>query len=329
MSKDITNANNLIVNDCLTLFDDQFTVSDFEALVERTEGSSVDTLESTKEVVKKAFQKKEDDPKYVLDVDRDLLDSIEKGEVQLVTAKNGEIFAQLRGDNGKFGKPLPIKKELEKEGITTDELKLALQMEAIKDQLKSLLEGMKNLESSVQDVLQGQRNDRIGLYYSGLSLYLEARSIGDEFLKKQLIGQALKSINDANAQIIQDIRSNVEYLMTKQYRGSKDGMKKIDERLTTIQQCYEIVRRAALLKAFIYHENNELPAMLTSVEEYGRFIEKIIVPYVGELSELDTSVKVIDKGTWKQISNTFSDCSNIRVQIENRDTFMLSAGGNN
>ena len=325
MAKEITVAENYMVNDCLTLFDEQFSVDEFKSLVERTEDHSKHTLDSTREAVEKAFKKREADPKYVLDTD--VTKSIERGDIQLVTSKTGEVYAQIRGEDGRFGKRLPIQRELEDEGISADELKLALQMEAIKEQLNALIEGMKDLESSVHDVIQGQRNDRIGLYYSGLSLYIEAKSVNDEYLKKQLIVQSLKSINDANAQVIQDIRSNIEYLMTQQYRNSKDRIKKIDEHLSAIQQCYEVVRRASFLKAFIYHDSNEITAMLTAIQEYGRFVEKLIIPYVGELNELDTSVRTFQKGSWQQIANTFNGCSEIRNQIENRNTFMLSAGG--
>ena len=89
---------------------------------------------------------------------------------------------------------MPIKEELKEEGISVNQLQLALQIDAIKKQLESIIEGMKEIEGKVTYVIQGQRNDRIGLFYSGLSLYVEAMNTSDPYLKKQLISQALKSM---------------------------------------------------------------------------------------------------------------------------------------
>ena len=313
----------------LALFDEQFAVADFEALIEKTESDSESVLSSARRAVYNAYDRNQDNPKYVLDISDDIAKKIDNGEIQLVTY-DGEVFAQLRDEKGRYGKRLPIKKDLEEEGVSAEQVQMALQMEAIKAQLKSIINSMKELEVYVKDVLQGQRNDRIGLYYSGMSLYLEASATRDEFLRKQLISQAIKSLNDANSQMIQDIRTSIEYLMTKKFRhskNSKERMEKIDEHLAIIQQCCGVVFKSACLKAIIYSSSKELDAMLVSIEEYGRFVEKLIVPYVGELSELDSSVKLISKGSWGQMAETFIGCKNIREQISRRDTFLLSSGG--
>ena len=314
--------------DMTTLFDEQFAVAKFEALIEKSENDSESILDSAKQAVHNAYEREQDNPKYVLDISDDVAAKIDSGEIQLVTYGD-EVFAQLRDEKGRYGKRLPIKKDLEAEGVTTEELRLALQMEAIKEQLKSIIKGMKELEDYVKDVLEGQRNDRIGLYYSGISLYLEACATKDEYFRKQLIAQAIKSLNDANSQMIQEARSSVEYLVTKQFRKSKDRMKKIDEHLAITQQCCGVIFKAACMKAIIYNNCKEVDAMLVAIEEYGHFVENLIVPNVGELSELDPSVKLISTGSWNQIADTFTGCKKIREQITERDTFLLSAGGVN
>ena len=50
-------------------------------------------------------------------MDSDILDSIENGDLKLVTSKDGNIYAQLRNSNGKFGKRLPIKKNLKNQRL--------------------------------------------------------------------------------------------------------------------------------------------------------------------------------------------------------------------
>ena len=77
--------------------------------------------------------------------------------------------------------------------------------------------------------------------------------------------------------------------MNEQYKSTKQKVQKIEEHLSAIRQCYDIVFRAAFLKAWIYQQNGEIGAMVTAIDEYGRFIEKLVVPYAGKLSELDSS----------------------------------------
>ena len=146
-------------------------------------------------------------------------------------------------------------------------------------------------------------------------------------MRKQLTAQAIKSLNDANSQMIQEARSSIEYLVTKQFRKSKDRMKKIEEHLSIVQQCCGAIFRAACMKAIVYNNCGEIDAMLVAIEEYGRFVEKLIVPNVGELSELDSSVKLISKGPWMQIADTFSGCKDMRNQIAGMNTFLLTSGG--
>lgn len=174
------------MGDLTVLFDEQFAVADFEALIEKSEIDSESILDSAKHAVHNAYEREQDNPKYVLDISDDIAAKIDSGEIQLVTYGD-EVFAQLRDEKGRYGKRLPIKKDLEEEGISAEQLRMALQMEAIKEQLKSIIDGMRELEGYVKDVLEGQRNDRIGLYYSGLSLYIEACATNDEYFRKQLI----------------------------------------------------------------------------------------------------------------------------------------------
>ncbi|NCC02161.1 MAG: hypothetical protein EOM34_16145 [Clostridia bacterium] len=326
MGKETPKEVNVTINSCLSLFDEQFDIEDFNASLEHTSVETESVLNSTRAAVYKAFND-EENANYVVDMDQEMKAALDSGKIELVANDSGELFAQLRNGNGRFGKRLPIKKELEDAGISADMLQMALQMEAIKAQLQTILEGMKEIEGRVTDVIQGQRNDRIGLFYSGLSLYVESKSIKDELLRKQITAQALKSISDANSQMIQDIRTSVEYLITEQYLNSKKIKENIKEHLSIINQCYDVVYRAAFLKATIYQENGEIASMLTAIDEYGRFVERMIVPYAGKLSELDESNKFIETGTWGTIANTLTGCRELKEQISNSNTYYLSMEG--
>ena len=80
-------------------------------------------------------------------MDSDILDSIENGDLKLVTSKDGNIYAQLRNSNGKFGKRLPIKKELEESGVTVAELQMALQVKTIEEQLHKIVAVLEDIDT--------------------------------------------------------------------------------------------------------------------------------------------------------------------------------------
>ncbi len=315
--------------DFLSMFDEQFSIDDFDRAIQSGKEESNAIISKARAAIKNAYNDSEESFHYEVSMTEEMKQAIDSGEVSLVTSKDGLIYAQLRGEKGKFGKPLPIEKQLENQGITVEQLQLALQMEAIRSQLESMISTLKNIEGRVTDIIQGQHNDRIGLFYSGLSLFAEASCVSDDILKTQLYSQSLKALSDANAQVIQEIRSCIEYLVTKQYTGRKDYDKQIEEHLASISKCYDVVYRSTFLKAAIYHEKNEIPAMLTAIDEYGRFVEKLIIPYAGMLSELDKNEKFIEKGAWGKIASTLSVCGEMRKQLNSQEPLMLSMKGEN
>ncbi len=317
-----------VVPDALSLFDEQFSIKDLQKAISRDERSADSIMTSIRKAVKEAAgraSEEEQEPRYIVDFDEATKQKLAAGEIKLDTRSTGEIYAQLRDQNGHYGKKLPIKEELLEQDVSMEDVELVLQMDVIRDQLKDIISALSSIEGQITEVIRGQQNDRLGLFYSGLSLYMEARVIGDEALKKQITAQALKSLSDANAQMIQEIRTSVEYLANEEYRHSRRSLEKIDEHLSIIHQCYDIVYRAAFLKAAIYHENKEIPAMLAAIDEYGRFVDKMVVPVAGKLTELDRESQFIEAGTWGKICNTLKGCRELKEQITKKHTYYITA----
>ena len=315
--------------DFLSIFDQQFSIDDFDKSIQTGSDTSKSVLSKVRNAVRNAFSELDDDDAYHYEVSMtdELKQAIDSGEVSLVTGKDGLVYAQLRGEKGRFGKPLPIEKHLEEQGLTVEQIELAMQMDAIRAQLESMIETLKTIEGRVTEVIQGQHNDRIGLFYSGLSLYTESQRITSDSLRTLTQANALKALSDANSQVIQEIRQNIEYLVTERYNGSKDITKEIDNRLATINKCYDVVYRSTFLKSTIYYERGEIEAMLTCLDEYGRFIQKLIIPYAGVLSELDKNEKFIEKGTWGAIAKTLSICSEMREKLSASEELLIDMKG--
>lgn len=120
--------------DFLSMFDEQFSIDDFDKSIQTGSEASRDVLSKARNAVRNAYGELDDDEAYHYEVSMtdELKQAIDYGEVSLVTGKDGLVYAQLRGDKGHFGKPLPIEKQLEEQGLTVEQIGLAMQMDVIR-----------------------------------------------------------------------------------------------------------------------------------------------------------------------------------------------------
>ncbi|MBX9033978.1 hypothetical protein [Gordonibacter massiliensis (ex Traore et al. 2017)] len=177
----------------------------------------------------------------------------------------------------------------------------------------------------VSEIAKGQQNDRIGLYHAGLDLYLESKVIGDSNFRKLIAAQALKSLSDANAQMVEEIESHIRYLLEGKYNKKGNRTKAIRERLGNINKCFEVIHHSTVLKAAVYFEENEVPAMLATIDKYGNFLESTIVPNVTTLAEHDASDTLLTNGFWENRAKSLLVVEDIRNQLTGTNCFFLEA----
>lgn len=262
------------------------------------------------------FQTPENGVRYVVDASESMIDALERGQIKLTTNKVGETFAQLRDEKGRFGSKIPIKREKFSEGSDSAQLANVLQMRAVQSQLHAMADQIQDIDRNVQDVLVGQQNDRIGVYQSGLSLYLEARQVSDPDLKASLVGQSLRSLSESSFQLILALQSDVQYLADRDYEKSKAKREKlIDGKMNAINQSFAVIHQASILRAAIYCEQNELAAMSTVLTGYSRFIEKNIVANANLLAQCDDTDDGTQAGIWNRRANFELDASDLTTLI--------------
>ena len=60
-------------------------------------------------------------------------------------------------------------------------------------------------------------------------------------------------------------------LFEKRYKDKKGkGLQSIDEKMLDINKSFAVIHRSSILRAAIYHEQNEFDAMLSVMESYVR-----------------------------------------------------------
>ena len=254
--------------------------------------------------------------RYVVDATDSTLKALESGALKL-TQENGKTYAQLRV-NGKYGSKLPIKKEVFRKGIDPTQMANALQMQALQDQIQDVANQLVLIDGSVREVLQGQQNDRIGLYYSGLSLFLESRSVSDAGLRNALQAQALRALAESTFQLKLTMQSDIRYIEQKEYDKAKGKRKElIMEHMNNINQSFAFIHQATMLRAGIYCDIGEHGSMARVLEEYSYFIDNDVAKNALLLSQYDMNDDGTVTGLWASRSQLKLDTAELSRALNN------------
>ena len=272
MENELSNTK-YINGELLDWLDDEFA---FEALKYSVEKKTKESDEIIKKIKANLIADNNDEVRYVVNISDEQKEAIKNGTLKL-DSKDGELFAQLK-ENGKYGKKLSIKEEVQKQGLTQAEAMFAVELASIKEQLENIVEALGEIQGYVIDTIEGLHNDRVALLYSGIHSYIEASQMVNSPLKDLLIAQSIKSLNDSQAQLMQEFKYNLNYLVSKEYKKEKGKRKQtIDAKMDDIHRCFDVISKATLLKAMIYMNINQIPSMLVTFEEYGKFINKLMI----------------------------------------------------
>lgn len=188
----------------------------------------------------------------------------------------------------------------------------ALQMQALQDQIQDVANQLILIDGSVREVLQGQQNDRIGLYYSGLSLFLESRNVSDVGLRNALQAQALKALAESTFQLKLTMQSDIRYIEQKEYEKAKGKRKNlILEHMNNINQSFAFIHQATMLRAGIYCDIGEYGPMARVLEEYSYFIDNDVARNTLLLSQYDMNDDGTETGLWASRSQLKLDTAEL------------------
>ncbi len=258
--------------------------------------------------------------RYVVDASEETLKAIESGQIKLSTENSGKMYAQIREANGHYGAKLSIKKEVFAKGIDPIQMSNMLQVIALQEQIQQIADQIAVIDHSVREVIQGQQNDRIGLYYSGLALYLEARNVYDTDMKKALVAQSLRALSEATYQLGLTMQSDIKYLVDKEYNAGKGKrVELIDSRMNNINQSFAFIHQATMLRTAIYCNEGQLAAMSTVLNEYAKFIDSTVAANAAFLAQYDKTDTGTEKGVWKSRAKLRLDVSEFSKQLNVTD----------
>lgn len=256
--------------------------------------------------------------RLTVDFSDEQLQDYQNGVIKLAKEK-GHIVAQIR-ENGRYGSKLPIKEETYIDGPNSLEIQNAAQLQAIQEMLVQITKQIQSIDENVKEILAGQQNDRLGLYYSGVSLYIEANSIHDTEFHKQLMAQSLKSLTDSIFQLTLSLKSDIEYLKRKEYDKEKTRKHNLMcEKVNSIDRGFMAIHQATIMKAAIYCQQGEMQAMVSVLMQYEDFIKKIIACNADMLSQCTVGDNGKLTGTWKRRAHLQLDVAKTIKQLKAAD----------
>lgn len=292
----------------LNPYDPEFPVQYFKNIVEVQINKAEETIkdiynEAIKDtsLVAQAKKATEKGFRLVVDTSDEMLKAIEEGKIKLSTSKDGKTYAQLLRPDGKYDKKLPIKKESFSNGVDSVELANALQLKVLQQQIEEISNQIVQLDLGIQEIIKGQQNDRIGLYYSAISLLVESMTVSNGHLREALMVQGIRSLSDSIFQLTMKLRDDIQYLENRDYEKTK-GKKRvplIEEKIANISQTFAFIHQGMILKAGAYCKLGQTDAMTMVLSEYSRFIELDIKTKAPMLSQLDSNDTGLETGIWK------------------------------
>lgn len=230
------------------------------------------------------------------------------GSVKLMTTSDGKLLANLI--NTKTGKIISNVK-LDKISLTP-ELNKAIINYSNQIQLAQIAEDIRYVQLAVEEVREGQENDRLAIAYSCKQKLLQAMQIEDHNLKKIALLNLVSSAEDNRNKLMLSQTSNVKLLKEqpkdfwgKFLKGEKEDLKK-DKRIAELRENMNALNLVSLAETLAYRELGEHKAANIALQYFGDYINKTYLSDKAFIERLD-SLNPSPKKYWSTMLPSISD----------------------
>lgn len=230
------------------------------------------------------------------------------GSVKLMTTSDGKLLANLI--NTKTGKIISNVK-LDKISLTP-ELNKAIINYSNQIQLAQIAEDIRYVQLAVEEVREGQENDRLAIAYSCKQKLLQAMQIEDHNLKKIALLNLVSSAEDNRNKLMLSQTSNVKLLKEqpkdfwgKFLKGEKEDLKK-DKRIAELIENMNALNLVSLAETLAYQELGEHKAANIALQYFGDYINKTYLSDKAFIERLD-SLNPSPKKYWSTMLPSISD----------------------
>ena len=236
--------------------------------------------------------------------DDDIQKKIKEGVYHLMKKKDedGVFKAVVVDGKGKIRAIANLKMEDVINNVDVARLTAAMQAKAIQHQLREIAGKLEEMNVSMEEVLMGQYNDRLALFYCGEAIYREALATKDTERRKQLVSSAIMQLTNAVTSIqitlAYDIKSICDKYDAEKGRFVDIKMDKLKEKMVMVNTAFQTIHKATTLKAAIYYNEQEYAALTTVLSDYKTFLERSLPENIATILYLaDPNDKKLE-GSW-------------------------------
>ena len=209
---------------------------------------------------------------------------------------------------------------------------VAMQGMAIQQQLQEISEQLEQISSEIKDVLMGQHNDRLALYYAGEMLLKESLVVTNEQLRKQLECSAIHSLSEGCSSLQVSLLYDISTLSDKydeNHQRLKMTSKEIEDKIFVIKSSFETIHKCVYLKAAVYYSHGEYSALTVLLNSYKAFLEQTLDSKTARLLyDHDKNEKKLS-GIWQKRAVDFpKQIEALSAKITSREAYLeIDQGG--
>lgn len=250
---------------------------------------------------------------------------IADGTYKLMKRKDvdGVFKAVVVDEKGKTRAIADLKWEEIGSGVDPAAMTSAMQGMAIQQQLREISEQLQDMSAAMEDVLMGQHNDRLAMFFSGEAIYREALAASDETLKRSLTSAAIMALTKASTSLQASLVYEVNAICDKydEEKGRFVGIKseKLKEKMYLINSSFQTIHKATTLKAAIYYREGEYQALTTVLSDYKGFLERSLPEEKAHILYLADPNEKTFEGVWNIRRNE------LPVRIDNTRKLLMQS----
>ncbi|MGN0696402.1 MAG: hypothetical protein ACI4J5_06535 [Oscillospiraceae bacterium] len=208
---------------------------------------------------------------YVANLTKEELEKIEKGEIKLGDSSKepGAKFPAIYEPGSKGNKKYVT---LSKKQLPSDFLS-SVNSFVMQRELNRISQELIVINTKLDFIERGQRNDRIALVLAARQQFIEALCIeNDPFLQKSLFSQAITTANSARFQLHTSLNSDIESLLD--LSKSSSNKKKVNTLSLNIRESLTYINVSAMISAKSYAAMEQQKAYKETLKSYKALLEE-------------------------------------------------------
>jgi hypothetical protein len=218
---------------------------------------------------------------YKASISPEVLERIKDGSARLAKRDNGLFGANIL--DAKTGKIIDNASLME----VTPDLLSSLNQLATQQTLANIVHRLEVLDEKINDVLQGQTNDRLAEVESGIHIYEQAVVASDPDVRRELIVSAIQKLNDGRNKLIKSTdfgfidklpRNKLDMFFSLNW----DIPKHVQSKAESVWKAAHAIIKASRYLVLAYSDLNQPDSLRVSLEQVKSEV-KVFQDKMGEI----------------------------------------------